>query len=43
MLNAVHGINTRLGVMAAFTVAFCGLFGLFTGAKKTELLAASAA
>lgn len=43
ILNTVHGMNARLGVMAFFTVAFCGLFGMFTGPKKTELLAASAA
>ncbi|KAK4934967.1 hypothetical protein LTR66_015518 [Elasticomyces elasticus] len=33
----------RLWMMAVFTVIFCVLFGLFTGARKTELLAASAA
>lgn len=43
LLNAIQSTNVRLGIMALFTVLFCALFGIFTGPKKTELLAASAA
>lgn len=44
VLNSLKDDKTlRLGFMALFTVMFCSLFGLFTGAKKTDLLAASAA
>lgn len=44
VLNALKDDKSlRLGFMALFTVLFCSLFGLFTGARKTELLAASAA
>lgn len=43
LLNALRGNALRLGLMALFTVVFCVLCSFFTGAKKTELLAASAA
>lgn len=43
VLNALHDSGLRLGLMALFTVVFCMLCSLFTGAKKTELLAVSAA
>lgn len=43
LLSAIQSFNARLGVMALFTFMFCALFGIFTGPKKTELLAASAA
>ncbi|KAK5104522.1 hypothetical protein LTS08_002412 [Lithohypha guttulata] len=36
-------IKLRLGFMSLFTVIFCLLVSLFTGEKKTEMLAASAA
>jgi len=43
-LNAMReNIQLRLGFMSLFTVGFCVFCGLFTGAKKTELLAASCA
>lgn len=38
-----NNTRLRLGLMSLFTVLFCVLCSLFTGAKKTELLAASAA
>lgn len=44
VLNALNDkTRLRLGLMSLFTVVFCVLCSLFTGAKKTELLAASAA
>ena len=43
VLNTIESTKMKLGLMAVFTVIFCLLFGLFSGAKKTELLAASAA
>lgn len=43
LLDAIKNTNARLGLMALFTFVFCALFGIFTGPKKTELLAASAA
>ena len=44
VLSALKDSNKlRLGLMSLFTVLFCILCSLFTGAKKTELLAASAA
>ena len=44
VLNVVgENLQLRLGFVALFTVAFCVLYSLFTGPKKTELLAASAA
>ena len=43
VLNAFENTNLKLGLMALFTLIFCIVFGFFSGAKKTELLAGSAA
>ena len=45
VLNAFKDsdIGIRLGIVATFTVTFCVACAFFTGAKKTDLLAASGA
>ena len=43
VLNTLKSTKMKLSVMALFTVSFCILFGFFTGARKAEMFAASAA
>ncbi|KAI7518646.1 hypothetical protein KC343_g22732, partial [Hortaea werneckii] len=42
-LDSAQARNVRLGILAAFTVAFAAFVGLLTTAKRSELFAATAA
>ena len=41
-LNAIDSTQARIGVTAAFTVAFAVLMGIFSSAKRSEMIAATA-
>lgn len=43
ILNTVHRVPVRLGIVAAFTVLFSLSLGLVTGARRVEIFAAAAA
>lgn len=43
ILNTVHRVPVRLGIIAIFTIVFSGCLGLVTGARRVEIFAASAA
>jgi hypothetical protein len=42
-LDYVTDKKSRLGILAAFTVAFAGIVGLLTNAKRAEVFGATAA
>jgi hypothetical protein len=42
-LNFAPGKNSRLGILAAFTIAFAATVGLLTNAKRAEVFGATAA
>lgn len=41
-LNSIPSTNARIGVTAAFTVGFAILMGIFSSAKRSEMIAATA-
>ncbi|ERF75969.1 hypothetical protein EPUS_01335 [Endocarpon pusillum Z07020] len=43
ILNTVHKVSVRLGIVAVFTVLFSLSLGLVTGARRVEIFAAAAA
>lgn len=42
VLNGINSTNVRIGVTAAFTVGFAVMMGVFSSAKRSEMIAATA-
>jgi hypothetical protein len=42
-LNFAPDKHSRLGILAAFTIAFAAIIGFFTNAKRAEVFGATAA